>query len=106
MFEVIIFFVIAFVAYKALGLYHWTRMINQYKQAAIRLGLDSDEALDRLQLYWKTLNFPSINGTNKFDGKTKFKEMMQPNGIQSDPHAHTVQIIWLITDDILAGKYE
>ncbi len=105
MFEIIILLVITFVAYKALRLYRWTRMINQYKQAAIRLGLDGNEALDRLQLYWKMLNFPMINGTNKFDGKTKFREMMQPNGIQSDPHVHTVQVVWFITDDILAGKY-
>lgn len=99
MLEVIAFISAPLIAYKLFGLGGWTSLINQYKVAAIRMGLDGDEALDRLKLYWDTFNLPSLNG------KQEFKKMMQPNGIQSDPHAHTVQVIWHITDDIIAGKY-
>jgi hypothetical protein len=100
MIEGIAFIIALLIAYKLFRLGGWTSLINQYKVAAVRMGLDGDEALDRLKLYWDTSNLPSLNG------KKEFRKMMQPNGIQSDPHAHTVQVIWHTTNDIMARKYK
>lgn len=99
-FSIIAGVVAIFILYKLFGGGGWATLIKKYKTKAIEMGFDGDEALDRLQLYWDYHNIPSM------DGKKQFKEWMQPNGIQSDPHAYTVQVIWSITDDIKDGKYD